>query len=388
MPGRPGDETARYRSWLEGVLGVPAVDGNRVEVLLNGEQIFPSMLDAIARATSTVDLATFVFDGSVGVKFADTLAAKAAEGVRVRLLLDSLGSRHIDRAALERLRRAGGQVEWFRPMGRPRIWETFHRCHRKILVCDGTVGFTGGVGIADEWEGNARSPSEWRDTHFRILGPAVDGLRGAFLNNWAETGRRLFDDRDSFAPQERAGSSVIQVVRTGARTGWGSMLTLMRAFIGLARKRLRITTAYFFPDRRGLELICSAAQRGIAVELIVNGPNYDKKISRLASESLFEGLLRAGVRIWTYQPTMLHTKVMTVDGKLATVGSSNFNVRSLTLDEELNLVLFDRDLVGILDDQFEEDLDRSIEVDLDSWSGRDRARQVLESAPRLLARHL
>ena len=384
----PEEETLRYRSWLEGVLGVPAVEGNRVEVLRNGDRIFPAMLDAIAEATSSVDLATFVFDGEVGVEFAHTLAAKAAEGVRVRLLLDSLGSRHIDRQALERLRSAGGQVEWFRPMGRPRIWETFHRCHRKILVCDGRVGFTGGVGIADEWRGDARNPSEWRDTHFRILGPAVDGLRGAFLNNWAETGRELFDDRDSFAPQEHAGSALIQVVRTGARTGWGSMLTLMRAFIGLARKRLRITTAYFFPDRRGLELICSAAGRGIAVELLVNGPNYDKQISRLASESLFEGLLQAGVRIWTYQPSMLHTKVMTVDGKLATVGSSNFNVRSLTLDEELNLVLFDQDLVSVLDDHFEDDLGRATEIDLQRWSRRDRGRQMLEVAPRLLSRHL
>ena len=384
----PGDEIQGYRPWLESVLGVPAVEGNRVEVLRNGDQIFPAMLDAISEATSTVDLATFVFDGSVGVRFAETLAAKAAEGVRVRVLLDSLGSRHIDRSAIEDLRAAGGEVEWFRPMGRPRIWETFHRCHRKIMVCDGRVGFTGGVGLADEWRGDARDPSEWRDTHFRILGPAVDGLRGAFLNNWAETGRQLFDVRDSFVAQEPAGSSVLQVVRTGARTGWGSMLTLMRAFIGLARKRLRITTAYFFPDRRGLELICSAAQRGISVELLVNGPNYDKRISRLASESLFEGLLRAGVRIWTYQPTMLHTKVMTVDGKLATVGSSNFNVRSLTLDEELNLVLFDRDLVRVLDDHFEDDLDHATEVDLDVWSERNRSRQVLEAAPRLLSRHL
>lgn len=382
------DETPRYRYWLEALIGVPATEGNRIEVLRNGDQILPTMLEAISRAQASVDLATFVFKGPIAEEFCAVLAERARAGVRVRVMADAFGSLGMDKQAVGRLRSAGGLVEFFRPIDNLRVWETFHRGHRKVLVCDGEVGFTGGVGIGDLWRGDARDPGEWRDTHFRVEGPAVDGLMGAFVHNWAETGHPLFDDRDRFPERGAPGSTCVQVVRAGARTGWGDISTLVHALAGLARRRLRICAAYFVPDQDTLALLCDTAQRGVEVEVLVNGPHADKRVSRLATEAQFELLLRAGVRVWCYQPTMLHAKVTLVDGLVASTGSANLNARSLVLDEELNLVMFDRRLAEVLDSHFDEDLERAEEVDPGAWSRRSLGQKGKEALPGFIARHL
>ena len=382
------DAVLRYRYWLEGLIGVPATEGNRIEILRNGDQILPAMLEAIAHAEDTVDLATFVFKGPIAEEFCRTLAERSRAGVRVRVLADAVGSLGMDKEVVSRLRAAGTLLEFFRPLGNPRVWETFHRGHRKVLVCDGRVGFTGGVGIGDVWRGDARNPSEWRDTHFRVQGPAVDGLMGAFVHNWAETGHPLFDDRDLFPPQSSEGSSCVQVVRAGARTGWGDISTLVHLLAGLARHRLRICAAYFVPDDDTLDLLCATARRGVQVELLVNGPHADKWVSRLASEGQFELLLAAGVRVWTYQPTMLHAKITLVDDLVASTGSANLNARSMVLDEELNLVMFDPRIVEVLGAHFDEDLERAQEIHLDEWSRRGLRQKGLEALPGFLARHL
>ncbi len=381
-------DTLRYRCWLEGLIGVPATFGNRVEILRNGDQIFPAMLEAIGDAEATVDLATFVFKGPIAEEFCRVLAARSRAGVRVRVLADAIGSLGMDKEVVGRLREAGALLEFFRPLNNPRVWETFHRGHRKVLVCDGKVGFTGGVGIGDVWRGDARNPNEWRDTHFRVEGPVVDGLMGAFAHNWAETGHPLFDERDLFAPQESPGTSTVAVVRAGARTGWGDISTLVHLLAGLARYRLRICAAYFVPDDDTLALLCETARRGVRVELLVNGPHADKWVSRLASEGQFELLLEAGVRVWTYQATMLHAKVTLVDDVVASTGSANLNARSMVLDEELNLVMFDPDIVEVLDAHFEQDLERAREIDLAEWSRRSMRQKGLEALPGFLARHL
>ena len=382
------DGAQRYRWWLEALIGVPVTDGNRVDVLRNGDQIFPAMLEAITKASGTVDLATFVFKESIAEDFCDALAERARAGVRVRVLADAFGSVGMDKGAVEHLKRAGAQVEFFRPLRNARVWETFHRGHRKVLVCDGEVAFMGGVGIGDVWRGDARNPSEWRDTHFRVEGPAVDGAMGAFVHNWADTGHRFFDDRDRFPDRGAPGRSPLQVVRGGARTGWGDIATLVHVLAGLARERLRLCTAYFVPDRDTLTLLCDTARRGVAVDLLVNGPHADKRVSRLASEAYFDDLLRAGVRVWSYQPTMLHAKVAMVDGVVASTGSANLNSRSFLLDEELNLVLFDPDVVEVLEGQFDEDLERSEPVDGERWAGRGTRQKGKEALPGFLARHL
>ena len=397
MTGDPspptGDRTAellRYRVWLEGLIGIPATDGNRIETYRNGDQIFPAMLQAITEATRSVDLATFVLKESIAEEFCRVLAGRARAGVRVRVLADAFGSAGMDKEAIARLRAAGAKVEFFRPLSNPRIWETFHRAHRKLLVCDGEVGFTGGVGIGDVWRGDARNPSEWRDTHFRVEGPAVDGLMGAFVHNWAETGHPLFDDGDHFPvrPVPSPGGAAVQVVRGGARTGWGHISTLVHVLARLARRHLRISAAYFVPDHATLALLCDTARRGVVVDLLVNGPHADKRVSRLASEGQFDALLGSGVRVWSYQPTMLHAKVITVDGMVASTGSANLNARSMLLDEELNLVVFEPEIVEVLEGHFEEDLGRARAVDPDEWAGRGVGQKAKEALPGFLARHL
>lgn len=302
----------RFRHWLDGLLGLPVTEGNAVEVLRNGDAIFPPMLDAIRGATSSIDFLTFIYrKGSIGTEVGEALAERAAAGVRVRVLVDAIGAATMDKRIVHRLRSAGAQFEWFRPLTNPRMWETTHRGHRKLLICDGELAFTGGVGIADRWKGDARDDSEWRDTHFRVRGPAVNALRGAFVNNWAETGRPLFDEGvDRFVTQPVAGRSPVQVVRGGARTGWGDIPTLVRVLLELARERVRIAAAYFVPDKDTLELLCRTAGRGVRVDLLINGVHADKRLSRLASEAQYETLLHAGVRVWCFVPTMLHLKLI------------------------------------------------------------------------------
>lgn len=384
-----GERVFEGRTWFEGLLGVPASEGNRVEILRNGDRIFPAMLEAIEAAERTVDFATFNFGGSIGREFCLALEAKARQGVRVRMLLDRIGSLGADRQCLADLRHAGARVAWFRPLLNPRVWETFHRGHRKVLVCDRRVAFTGGVGIDDRWRGDARNPSERRDTHFRVRGPAVDGLHGAFVNNWAETGEPLFDDDvDEFTPQPVAGFSPVQVVRAGARTGWGDIATLMGVLLTFARHHLRIASAYFVPDKHVLEMLCAAAHRGVVVDVLVNGQHSDKWISRLATQGQYEKMLEAGVRVWCYQPTMLHMKLVTLDGIVASVGSANLNARSLLQDEELNLAVFDPVVVGLLDQQFDRDLEDAERIDAGSWAERAFGQKALELVPGVLARHL
>ena len=385
-----GSSSIRYRRALEGLLGVPATEGNSIEVLRNGDQIFPALLDAIRSAEATVDFLTFVYwEGSIGEEFAHAFADRARAGVRVRVILDALGAVSMEEKCLELMQEAGCQVEWFRPVEKLRFWENNHRTHRKVLICDEKVAYTGGIGIADEWRGDARNEHEWRDTHFRVQGPAVDGLRAAFVQNWAEGGRRLFDpDIDKFPDQPRAGSSVVQVVRGAAQSGWTDMTTLMRALLCLAERRVRITTAYFVPDDDTIQILCEAANRGVDVEILIPGPHADKRFVQLASESQYEKLLDSGVRIWAYQPTMLHAKIMTVDGAVANVGSSNFNSRSLEFDDEVNLVVFDSQVVAELDAHFEEDVARSEPVDPSSWEDRSVVQRVKEAATDLVERHL
>ena len=375
---------------LETLVGVPATEANRVDVLRNGRRILPAMLEAVAAARATVDLSTFGhWAGSVGERFAGALSERARAGVRVRVLLDSLGRGGMDKDLIGRMASAGAHVEWFRPLTNWRVTQTSHRGHRKVLICDGEVAFSGGFGIADQWDGDASDASQWRDTVVRVRGPAVNGLRGAFANNWAETGRPLFDEAvDRFPAQPPAGRSAVQVVRGDAETGWGDISTLARALLGLARHRLRITAGYFVPDQGVVDLLAAAAGRGVAVELLRPGPHAESRLSQLASEAQYARLLEAGVRVWSYQPTVLQARAVTVDGVVAAMGPINFNSRSLTLDDEVNVVVFDPEVVKVVDDDFEADRERARPVDAASWQSRDRSRRLTEAVPGFLARRL
>ncbi|HEY4313934.1 MAG TPA: phospholipase D-like domain-containing protein [Actinomycetes bacterium] len=371
------DQVLRRR--LEVVIGTPFTEGNQVDVLRNGDQIFPAMLEAIRGAQATVDLMTFVYwQGDIARDFAAAMSERAQAGVRVRLLIDALGGRLIEQDLVEQMDKAGVAVEWFRKPLLKSPFKSNHRLHRKVAVVDGRIGFTGGVGIAAEWTGDARNEHEWRDTHLRVQGPAVDGLQSAFIQDWAETGRELYDADDEFPVQPQEGTSTVQVVRGSASLGWDDMQSAFHVMLGSARERLRIATAYFAPDDDFLDTLCGAPQRGVAVDLLLPGPHADKRVSQLTSEGAYERLVDCGARVWTFQPSMMHQKVMTVDGFASVVGSSNFNRRSMDHDEEVVLIALDRDLTATLDANLDDDFARSVEIDLTRWRNRSPAQRGME----------
>lgn len=374
-----GDDYQRRA--LEVLTGVPATGGNDVTILRNGVEIFPAMLNAIHESQRTVDFLTFVYwAGDIGRRFAEAFIEAAQRGVRTRILLDSIGARLIDNDLVDDMTAAGCDVRWFRPVEAGKLGEVNHRTHRKVMIVDETISFTGGVGIADEWDGDARNENEWRDTHFRLEGPGTDGLRAAFIDNWAETEAAIFDPGiDRFPVQPRDGSTTLQVVTGAAETGWSDIATLFRVLVTLAERRLRITTAYFNPDELLIELLAGAARRSVEVEILLPGPHADKRFAQLSSENTYETLLEAGVRIWNFQPSMLHAKILTMDGRIASVGSANMNHRSILLDEEVNLVVFDRDFTGELDAHFDDDLERSIEISPERWAERGAAQKAKEA---------
>lgn len=368
---------------LHGLLGTPPAHGNAVTVLRNGDEIFPAMLSAIREAEDSIDFVTFVYwQGDIAEEFAHALSDASKRGVRVRVLLDALGGRRISDELLGEMRAAGCEARWFRPFfdGKvPKFTEANRRTHRKILVCDGTVGFCGGVGIAEEWTGDARNEHEWRDTHLEVRGPAVAGLRVAFLDNWADQNDDGFDPRSEHVIDfEDCGDSTCFVVRGSAETGASDVWRLLMTLIALSERELRIATAYFNPDEHMMHELERAVGRGVIVTLLVPGTHADKRFVQIAGEQSYQRLLDAGVDIRTYETSMMHAKIITVDGVAATVGSTNFNQRSMQHDEETNVVIVDPDVVSILDEHFDHDLESSIELDPSRWADRGLSQKVAE----------
>jgi cardiolipin synthase A/B len=370
----------RLRRTLERLLGIPATEGNTLTLLRNGDQIFPAMLEAVRSAERTVDFLTFVYwKGDIAAEFARALAARARAGVRVRVLLDAVGGRLIDSDLIDHMQECGVDVAWFRkPLWQGALLSPFkhnHRTHRKVLIVDERVGFTGGVGIAEEWCGDARDETEWRDTHVRVEGPAVDGLAAAFAQNWAETGRPFVEPTDRFPEHPTSGGSVVQVVRGSASVGWNDMATVFRVLLEQAQERITLQTAYFAPDETFEELLRGAVARGVDVDVLLPGPHADKRVCQLTSESCYQRLVDGGVRIWAFQPSMMHAKVMTVDGLAAVVGSANLNRRSLAHDEEVVLAVLDAGVARRLEADFRADVERSELIEPRRWrTGRSRQR--------------
>ncbi|MGI5259587.1 phospholipase D-like domain-containing protein [Streptomyces angustmyceticus] len=371
----------RLRRRLERLIGIAATEGNALVPLRNGDEIFPAMLAAIGSARHTVDLMTFVYwRGDIARQFAEALSERARAGVRVRLLLDGFGSRLIEKDQLATMERSGVQVTWFR---RPLALSPFkqnHRCHRKVLVVDEQTAFTGGVGIAEEWCGDARDANEWRDTHVQVRGPAVDGIAAAFAQNWAECHEELFDARDRFVAHRPHGEAIVQVVRGSASFGWQDMQTLIRVVLESAEERVRLATAYFAPDTYFIELLCAAARRGVRVEILLPGPHTDKRVCQLAGQQHYEALTACGVRIFEYQPTMMHAKVITADGVASLIGSTNLNRRSLDHDEEVMLAVLDEGFTATLDRHFDGDLKVSEQIEPGRWKRRAVVQRIREAA--------
>ncbi|WP_030343462.1 phospholipase D-like domain-containing protein [Streptomyces sp. NRRL S-1022] len=371
----------RLRRRLERLIGVAATEGNDLLPLRNGDEIFPAMLRAIQSAQYTIDMMTFVYwRGQIARDFAVALADRARAGVRVRLLLDGFGAKKIEPGLLDLMDAAGVQVAWFRKPAWLSPFKQNHRCHRKALVVDEQTAFTGGVGIAEEWCGDARNPGEWRDTHVQVRGPAVDGIAAAFAQNWAECHDQLYDDRDRFIEHTQAGSSVVQVVRGSASIGWQDMQTLIRVMLTSAEERFRLATAYFAPDTYFIDLLCQTARRGVRVEILLPGPHTDQRACQLAGQHYYTRLLEAGVRVRQYQPTMMHAKIITVDSVAALIGSTNFNRRSMDHDEEVMLAVLDETFTAELDRDYDADLRRSVDIDLTRWRRRTILQRAKEAA--------
>ncbi|GGJ79377.1 cardiolipin synthase B [Streptomyces camponoticapitis] len=388
-PATTQERTTRIRRRLERLIGIAATEGNSLTALRNGDEIFPAMLAAIRSAEHTVDMMTFVYwRGDIAREFARALAERARAGVRVRLLLDGFGSRLIEKELLEEMEETGVQVAWFR---RPLALSPFkqnHRCHRKVLVVDEQTAFTGGVGIAEEWCGNAGNEHEWRDTHVEVRGPAVDGIAAAFAQNWAECHDDLFDDCDRFVQHRPEGDAVVQVVRGSASFGWQDMQTLIRVMLESAEDRFRLATAYFSPDAYFIELLCATARRGVEVEILLPGPHTDKRVCQLAGQHYYEDLTASGVKIYQYQPTMMHAKIITVDAVAALVGSTNFNRRSLDHDEEIMLAVLDQEFTATLDSHFDEDLEAAMPIRPGRWKRRSMLQRAGEVAVQPIRRFL
>ena len=382
----PEERVRDLRRRLEALLGIPASEGNCLTLLKNGDQIFPAMLSAVREAQRTIDFLTFVYwKGDIAAEFARALAERAQAGLDVRVLIDAVGGRLIDSDLIEHMTDCGVQVEWFRkPVWQGQAlspWKHNHRTHRKVLICDEVVGFTGGVGIAEEWCGDARDEKEWRDTHVRVVGPAVDGLSASFAQNWAETGHPLIDQERRFPDHELTeGGSVVQVARGSASVSWNDMATVFRVMLESAQQRIRMMTAYFVPDDFFQQLMLDAVARGVQVDVMLPGPHADKRVCQLASESIYSTLVEGGVRIWAFQPSMLHAKVLTIDGIASVVGSANMNRRSLHHDEEVVMSVLDPAVTRRLEDDFDAELPRCVRIEPRRWQDRPLRQKVSEKA--------
>ena len=385
----PPVDSPAFSRMIEALTGAPLRLGNRVEVLRNGCRIFPAMLEAIAGAEHTIDFATYAYwTGDIAPEFANALCERAKAGVEVNVLLDAVGASKMDRSLVDELTDAGANVEWFRPPHWYTLEKMNNRTHRKILVVDGAVAFTGGVGIAEEWTGDCEDPDHWRDTHVRVEGPVARDILGGFLENWAEARRTILTGRHLPSVEGFDDGVRAQATRSSAKKGSTGAEQLFYAAIKAAQKKLWITTAYFAPRDAFVEVLVDAVERGVDVRLIVNGPYIDTELVRQAGHGSFGRLLDGGVRIFEYQRTMLHAKVTVIDGAWSTIGSMNFDNRSFSLNDELNLSIQDATIASEFEAHFEQDLADCEELTADAWRQRPLAKKAREAAASLIRREL
>jgi cardiolipin synthase len=371
----------QFRQAMGVLLGPPIVGGNRIETLVNGDRIFPAMLREIRNAKKTITFETFVYwEGQIGRQFADALCERARAGVRVHVLLDWVGSKRMESAILKELLDSPIEVERYHPLHWYHLGRLNNRTHRKLLVVDGCVGFTGGVGIAREWTGDAENPDHWRDTHFRVEGPVVAQMQAAFLDNWMKVRREVLHGPDYFPACGQVGDVEAQMFKSSAGGGNESMHLMYLLAITAAERSIMISNAYFVPDQLSRDALRAAVRRGVRVQVIVPGRYTDTEMVRAASRALWGPLLRAGIEIHEYVPTMFHCKSMIVDEQWVAVGSANFDSRSFALNDEANLCVFDRDFAREQIELFRQDLARSRRVTYRRWLRRPLGMQVVDRA--------
>jgi cardiolipin synthase len=378
-----GAEDPDHAAYLAALVGADVRGGNQYDVLTNGDQFFPAMLDAIRGAKRRVTFETYIYDtGEMANQFTQALEEAARRGVRVQIVVDAVGGSSMDEAHLERLQRAGCRVARFNSPAWYSLEELNYRTHRKLLVVDGEVGFTGGAGVSDHWIGNAQDEQHWRDTQIRIRGPIVRLLEAAFYENFLETAGEVTPELDPPPVQvgDQGGSFLVRSSPTG---GSNDLKRLYLLAIASARKTLDITTPYFVTDESSNWALAKAVERGVKVRILLEGHETDAMPVKYASRAIYERLLALGIEIYEYQPTMMHTKTLVVDGIWSMFGSANFDNRSLELNDELNVAVSSRTLAARLLQDFEQDLQRTRRIDLGEWRQRpwlDKVRERFWSA--------
>ena len=356
---------------LGSLLGPGIVGGNAVTELLNGDQIFPPMLAAIKGAQKSITFETYIYwSGDIGKQFADALSERARAGVRVHVLLDWVGSAKMDESYLTEMKEAGVQIEKFHKPHWYNLARLNNRTHRKLLVVDGQVAFTGGVGIAPQWMGNAQDPDHWRDSHYLVRGPVVAQMQATFLDNWLKVTGKVLHGELYFPPIAPAGAQKAQMFSSSPSSGSESMQLMYHLAITAAERSIDLSVAYFVPDELTQKHLMDALARGVRVRFITPGEHTDTDTVKAASRATWGPLLQAGAQIYEYQPTMYHCKVMIVDQLLVSVGSTNFDNRSFRLNDEANLNVYDAAFARRQTEVFEDDLKRSRRVTYEEWLNR------------------
>jgi cardiolipin synthase A/B len=384
-----GAADPQFDRTMGSLLGPAMLEGNRVETLLNGDQIFPAMLAAIAAAKHSITFETYIYwSGDVGARFAAALTERAKAGVKVHILLDWVGSQKMEKKYLDEMTGAGVQIERYHPLAWYSLDRMNNRTHRKLLVVDGRVGFTGGVGIADEWSGNAQDKEHWRDTHYRVEGPVVAQMQAAFNDNWTKASGAVLHGAAYFPPLQPAGGTKAQMFMSSAEGGADSMHLMYLLAIASAEKSIDLAMAYFVPDELALAALERAMKRGVKVRILMPGRHIDTGLVRRASRALWGRILDYGAEMYEFEPTMYHCKVLVIDGLWSSVGSTNFDNRSFRLNDEANLNVLDAAFAARQLQDFEADLKRSRRITLQEWEARPWTERFLERFASLLRSQL
>jgi cardiolipin synthase len=357
---------------MAGAMGVPFLPGNRIDILNNGDEFYPAMLQAITHARRSITIEAYIYwAGEIGVEFAKALAARAAAGVKVKILLDAVGSASIGDEILKILERGGCQLAWYNPIRWYSLGRFNHRTHRKSLIIDGRIGFTGGAGIADQWKGHAQDPQHWRDMQIRVEGPAVTPLQTGFAQNWLQTTGELISG-DIFYPTTptEAGDLAAQTINSSPEIGASTVRIMYYLSIICARQSLYIANPYFIPDEAAIDALIEAKKRGVDVRIMMSGIRNDAWLARQNSVRRMGRLLQAGIEVLEFNRTMLHHKTMVADAVWATVGTTNFDNRSFAHNEENNVCVFDPGFARELHDVFLADISGCERVNLRAWRHR------------------
>ncbi|MFZ2236410.1 MAG: phospholipase D-like domain-containing protein [Dokdonella sp.] len=379
---RYGVHDAQFQREMSVLLGPTIVDGNKVTALQNGSDIFPAMLEAIRGAKVSITFETYIYwSGSIGQEFSDALAESARAGVPVNVTIDWLGSIKMEQEQLDEMEKAGVKLHRYRPLRWYNFSRMNNRTHRKLLVVDGTIGFTGGVGIADQWQGDAQDPEHWRDAHFRVEGPVVAQIQAAFNDNWIKQTGDVLNGAEYFPEiTPTSGGMRAQMFLASPAGGSESMHLMYLMAIAASEKTIDLAASYFVPDKLALDALLDARRRGVRIRIMVPGEHIDSEAVRLRSTALWGDLLAAGVTIQQFTPTMMHTKMLIIDGLMVSVGSTNFDIRSFQLNDEASMNIFDEPFARQMTEVFEADLAKSTPYTAEMWNDRPWYTRLAEGA--------